>query len=295
MAQYKANRDLLTTHDNGIRPETRTAFILHTDESAYDHRAKRVLDPDIAGWTADRLAEFNRPGGGGLGSYHLGVDKTRRTVRQNDDIYGVWAVGNRGNNLYFHLCLAGTTAFWTRAQWMKRTDQIDEAAKIFVHYHHEYGIPAVRRNGAELRAGKWGYGGHWDCTVAWSGGKGHWDPGGYPGQTAGGFPWDYFHERVLHHLNKNKKTTPAPAPAPQIKETPDMTPEDRKLIQETNERLKLVHDQLAGIGGAGGWPQGGDRTLYDLVAAIAARQGIAGAFDTLAKSEGKDGRADVNA
>lgn len=282
-AQYQADLNLWTNRHNGVRSEPRRTITIHTDESAYDYAAKRVRD---WGWTAKRLAEYNREPGV-RGSYHLGVDNDGHVVRQVNDRGGTWSVGNRGNNEGIHICAAGTTAFWTREQWMAKPKLLDKLAEVTAHEAAFHGIPVRKIDHNQTRAGSWGINGHWDYSKAY-GGSTHWDPGGYP-DTSGGFPWDHFIDLVKKH---SRKFTNTPTPAPQIKETPDMNEEDRKLIRETNENLKFVRDQLAGIGGGGGWPQGGDRTLYDLVAAIAEKQGIPNTFDTLAQDETTEERDD---
>lgn len=215
---YKADKDMLTWRDNGVSSRPRVACILHTDESAYDYANNRVRSE---GWTADRLAEYNieAPNDPNRGSYHLGVDKPGRVVRQNDDIYGTWSVGNIGNDICFHFCFAGTTAYFTRDQWLARRVQLDKMAKVVASYCKAYGIPVIRRRGWELKAGKWGIAGHWDCTQAWSNGSGHWDPGGYPGETSGGFPWDVFMDMVSkHYSGKTATTPPAGGTTPTVKE-----------------------------------------------------------------------------
>lgn len=220
---YKADKDMLTWRDNGVSSRPRVACILHTDESAYDYANNRVRSD---GWTADRLAEYNieAPNDPNRGSYHLGVDKAGRVVRQNDDIYGTWSVANIGNDICYHFCFAGTTAYFTRDQWLARRPQLDKMAEVVAAYCKAYGIPVVRRRGHELRAGAWGIAGHWDCTQAWSGGSGHWDPGGYPGETAGGFPWDVFMGMVSRHYKGN-----SPAPTPPPAKTPTNKEDDAML------------------------------------------------------------------
>ena len=244
---YKADRDLLTWRDNGVSSRPRVACILHTDESAYDYANNRVRDE---GWTADRLAEYNieAPNDPNRGSYHLGVDKTGRVVRQNDDIFGTWSVANIGNDICYHFCFAGTTAYFTRDQWLARQVQLDTMAKVVAAYCKAYGIPVVRRRGHELRAGARGIAGHWDCTQAWSNGSGHWDPGGYPGETAGGFPWDVFVDMVKAHYDGGAPATPPPT---QGKETDMFGPVQVAALNEAKvaalDALKALTDGVTSI------------------------------------------------
>lgn len=192
--QWPADEDLLTWRDNGISTKKRIAVIVHTDESAWDPTAGK---PREHGWSARRLAEYNReaPNDRNRGSYHLGIGEDGRVVRQNDDIYGTWSVGNLGNDNCLHFCLAGTTANFSRDQWLKRLPQLQKLAEVTAHAGLRYGLELRRITPDDLRAGRTGIGGHWDCTKAWSGGSGHWDPGGYV-DTAGGFPWDLLVQMV---------------------------------------------------------------------------------------------------
>ena len=233
---YKADKDMLTWRDNGVSSRPRVACILHTDESAYDYATNQVR---ADGWTADRLASYNIEARNdpNRGSYHLGVDKTGRVVRQNDDIFGTWSVGNIGNDICFHFCFAGTTAYYTRTQWLARRVQLDKMAKVVAAYCKAYGIPVVRRRGRDLKAGKWGIAGHWDCTQAWSNGSGHWDPGGYPGETSGGFPWDVFMDMVSKHYTGTTRPTPPPTSTPTTKEDDTML---SKILDALTSGIKSV-------------------------------------------------------
>lgn len=212
-SQYKCDADKLTWRDNGISRAKRLAVIMHTDESAWDYRANR---PRASAWTADQLAEYNRRRDISGGSYHIGIDRAGRAVRQNDDQYGTWSVGSKGNDNCFHICLTGT-AHQTRQQWLAQEAQLRRAAEIVAHYCLRYNIPIRRLTPAMLSRGEGGIGGHWDCSKAY-GGSDHWDPGGYDGstgapRTAGGFPWDVFIRMVDEAAHEPAAPTPAPAPA----------------------------------------------------------------------------------
>lgn len=203
--QFRCDADLLTWRDNGISRSKRRAVCLHTDESSYDYAARRLRD---TAWTADQLAEYNRRRDVPGGSYHMGIDREGRTVRQNDDVYGTWSVGSKGNDEMFHICLTGS-AFQTREQWLKYPKQLDKAAMVIAHYCRRYGISTDRLTLSGLRAGKTGIVGHWDCSKFY-GGSDHWDPGGYDGstgvpKTAGGFPWDYVVRKVKEYAASPEK------------------------------------------------------------------------------------------
>lgn len=196
-AQFKCDNDMLTWRDNGIARGQRRAICLHTDESGYNYATRQVRE---SAWTADQLADYNRRRDISGGSYHLGIDRDGRTTRQNDDVYGTWSVGSAGNDQMFHICLTGT-AFQTRDQWLTwGAKQLDKLSEVLAHYCRFHDIPAVRITPEDLRAGRKGILGHWDCSQFY-GGSDHWDPGGYDGSTgvpstAGGFPWDVVVEKT---------------------------------------------------------------------------------------------------
>lgn len=216
-AQFPADVNMLTWRDNGIIGHRRLGVVIHTDESAWDYAANK---PRTDGWTARRLAEYNieAPHDGRRGSYHHGVDD-KEIVRQNDDTFGTWSVGNKGNDWMFHVCIAGSTAYWTRDQWLtpKNRKKLRNAARVTAHYCLRHGFEIRKATPQDLLAQRTGIVGHWDCTKAWSNGSGHWDPGGYP-DTAGGFPWDIFITLVQEEARNAdtpstiKKTVPQEAP-----------------------------------------------------------------------------------
>lgn len=189
--EYKADADKLTYRDSGVSKQKRFWVCIHTDESAWD-QSTRSIRPTA--WTADRLAEYNRDRSNSGGSYHIGVDRSGRAVRQNSDPYATWSTGNAANFNAFHICATGT-AHQSREQWLAHMPQLRKMADITAHYCAVHGIPVRRITPADLKAGRGGIGGHWDATHAYSGGSGHWDPGGYAAPyavTQGGFPWDQF-------------------------------------------------------------------------------------------------------
>lgn len=269
--QYKCDADLLTWRDNGISRQKRIAVIIHTDESAYDYAAGKIRE---TAWTADQLAEYNRGGGSNAprGSYHIGVDRAARAVRQNDDEYGTWSTGNAGNDRAYHVCLTGT-AHQSREQWLANLPQLVRAAEVIAHWCRKDGIRAERLTPADLTSGRGGIGGHWDASKAW-GGSTHWDPGGYTGptppKTAGGFPWDVMIDLVKKAMNPEPKPEPKPEPTPE----PVPEPKPGAPRPAPADVPNLILDQLAGPRDAdgaqpfAGWPQLGNRTVVDALATI---------------------------
>ena len=282
--QYKCDADLLTWRDNGISRQKRIAVIIHTDESGYNYATGKQRD---TAWTADQLAEYNRGGGrsASRGSYHIGVDRAARAVRQNDDQYGTWSTGNKANDNAYHVCLTGT-AYQSREQWMNNMPQLRRAAEIVAHWCRKDGIRVERLSPADLSSGKGGIGGHWDTSKAY-GGSDHWDPGGYAGptppKTAGGFPWDVFVDLVKKATEQPTGSTPPAPTAPPAPSTPTAPAPPKPLTAE--ETVALILDQLCGPrDGNGsqafkGWPQLGGLTLVDAVAKIGAHNNLDGFID----------------
>ena len=58
------------------------------------------------------------------------------------------------------------------------------------------------------------------------------------------------------------------------------------MLQEIKDQLNRMEETqkeiLRQLGQPGGWEQGGSRTLYDLTAAVAEKQGVPNTKDTLA-------------
>ena len=218
-------------------------------------------------WTADQLAEYNRRRDISGGSYHLGVDRAGRTVRQNDDVYGVWAVGSLGNDEMFHVCLPGT-AYQTREQWLSLGKaQLAKLADVLAHYCRFHDIEPRRISPADLRAGRKGILGHWDCSKFY-GGSDHWDPGGYDGttgvpRTAGGFPWDFVLDLVRQRLDTAAPSIPKPdTPAPIPPKETTVIPE--KIQSIINPKVELPIGTLFALIDAYLWEQRvAMRHLYD--------------------------------
>ena len=90
----------------------------------------------------------------------------------------------------------------------------------------------------------------------------HWDPGYH-------FPYDVVLKRAAEINNPPKKEEAKPVPPITV---PDTTAPQA-------DRDQLIYEQLAGPGAPGtfpGWPQLGDRTLVDAIAAIGDKLGIEG-------------------
>lgn len=156
----KTDFTLLSPNDDGLAPGPRRLLTIHTFEG-------QDLD-------ATAMARYQQAPSA-AGSYHIVIDRDGVTARENDDEYRPWSAGTKGNIVGYHFSLAGKAAF-TRSQWLARPKQLDMLAAILAAYSRAYGIPLIRRNADEVRAGKWGVCGHAEISAAWRE-VDHTDPG----------------------------------------------------------------------------------------------------------------------
>ena len=181
---WKPDHVLLSPNTSGKRSLANLLWIiLHTDESAYDYAAKRIRD---LGWSAKRLAEYQQSPSAG-GSYTGAGDRDGLTCRIAEDGSVTWSTGNLGNSLGINFCFAGTTAHYTRAQWLERMTQLRAGARVVAYWAAKYNIPVRKLQPGDMKARRKGIGGHDDAREL--GSTTHWDPGP-------GFPWDVFLDLV---------------------------------------------------------------------------------------------------
>lgn len=181
---WKPDHVLLSPNTSGKRSLANLLWIIiHTDESAYDYGAKRVRD---TGWSALRLAQYQQSPSAG-GSYTGAGDRDGLTCRIAEDGSVTWSTGNAGNSLGINFCFAGTTAHYTRAQWLDRMTQLRVGARVVASWAAKYDIPVRKLQPGDMKARRKGIGGHDDAREL--GSTTHWDPGP-------GFPWDVFLDLV---------------------------------------------------------------------------------------------------
>ena len=190
-------------------------------------------------WSARKMGEYHQHNQSG--SYHITIDKNGVTNRENDDEFVTWSAMYTGNRVCYHVCLAGF-ARWGRADWLSRRKQMEALARVLWAFHTTYGIPLRKIDGKALRDGAYGICGHIDISEAWSE-TDHWDPG-Y------NLPYDVVLQMARSFGGKPSK-------------------EKEVGVLSYGKR---IFEQLAGIGKGKnlypGWPQLGDRTLVDAIAAI---------------------------
>lgn len=228
-------------------PLPKKIIIVHTTENAPGTPSRNIVDYQVRTQS---------------GSYHRLVDSSGKITMANTDDWQTWSTGNKGNDIALHVsCVA--QAKMTRDQWLAQPKMLEGVARVIAHWSKKYGIPLVKLSRAELGAGKHGIAGHLEAQV-W-GNTTHWDPGYH-------FPYDVVLRRAAEI---NKPATPEKEPAPVDK--PTTTVPDTTAPQA--DRDQLVYEQLCGPGAPGtfpGWPQLGNRTLVDALAAIGDKLGIEG-------------------
>lgn len=226
-------------------PLPKKVIIVHTTENAPGTPSRNIIDYQVRTRS---------------GSYHRLVDSTGKITMANTDDWQVWATGNKGNDIALHVSCVARAAM-TRDQWLAQPKMLEGVARVIAYWSKKYGIPLVKLSRAELGAGKHGVAGHLEAQV-W-GNTDHWDPGYH-------FPYDVVLKRAAE-INNPPKKEEEPKPVPPIT-VPDTT-------APQVDRDQLIYEQLAGPGAPGhfpGWPQLGNRTLVDAIAAIGDKLGIDG-------------------
>ena len=217
-------------------PLPKKVVVIHTTENAPGTPSRNIIDYQVRTQS---------------GSYHRLVDSTGKITMANTDDWQTWSTGNKGNDIALHVsCVA--QAKMTREQWLAQPKMLEGVARVIAHWSKKYQIPLVKLSRAELGAGKHGVAGHLEAQV-W-GNTDHWDPGYH-------FPYDVVLKRAAEINNPPKKEEAKPVPPITV---PDTTAPQA-------DRDQLIYEQLCGPGAPGtfpGWPQLGNRTLVDALAAI---------------------------
>lgn len=121
------------------------------------------------------------------GSYHVLVDNTTNdninSIRANTDDWLTWSAGWTGNQIAVHLSFVARAAM-TRSQWLGATRMLSEGADACAYWVKKFNFPIEKISAADLRAGKRGFFGHADVSLAWRE-VDHYDPGA-------NFPWPEF-------------------------------------------------------------------------------------------------------
>ncbi|MGW0245046.1 N-acetylmuramoyl-L-alanine amidase [Nocardia goodfellowii] len=219
-------------------------------------------------------------------SYHYAVRDGIVADVVDTDMYS-WSVLD-ANVFSINLCFAGSYAGWSREQWLQRERDIEIAAYIAVQDCQKYGIPirVIRPPYAEGP----GISDHRYVTECLGIGN-HTDVGN-------GFPWDVFEKYVAHYSGINPQLGDSELSWGEVIKNLNDQPVSREdMIKFMDARLERVErlaiallDQIGGTGVGeavakgeptrfDGFPQGGNRSAYDLLAAVAEKEGVTGAVD----------------
>lgn len=195
------------------------------------------------------------------GSYHDLVDTNGDEYRMVPDDKQAWAAMRTGNARGLHLCVAGRAA-WPRSRWLGYNAQMVTAAMRIAYWSQMHAIPLVRIGPSDLRARRQGICTHADISQAF-GESDHTDPGvNYPVPELIGMALNQGGLSMSDVDAINKFTAGFNGPI--------------------GSDVKDCRQQLTGGRDKGqypGWPQLGNRTLVDAIAALCAQSGVEGCYD----------------
>lgn len=237
MSQFQCDEIVLTTADSGPRnPHECLWGMIHTTE---DPEGK---DPVLTAKWQQNPANNS--------SYNVLVGHDGKTVRSNDDNYCPWSAGMPGNRLAIHISAIGRAAR-TRDDWFARPQQLESIARWAADLNKRYGIPLVWLDPQQVASRQKGFtshGNYWQGIARAQGMDVRTDPGA-------GFPHDFVLARAAQIVKGEEPMSSSQA-----------------------DKVDLVLDQLAGTPWHEwkGWPQLGNRTLVDAIAAIGEKLGIDG-------------------
>jgi len=212
------------------------------------------------------------------GSYHELVDTRPVVLIENTPDWMTWSAGPTANwrGLHRSFVMRGNE---TVAQWLAQEAMLRAAAERDAAWATRYGIPVRKITAAQLRAGEKGFHGHHDASLAW-GESDHVDPGP-------GFPWDHYLNLVRQYQAGGVPTPPARGDELDMASLDDVRRIVREEVAAVTHDTKRVCVQMGmdadddGFGRVPGWEQGGHRSFYDLLSALAAKAGVSRTKDTL--------------
>ena len=186
-----------------------------------------------------------------------------------DTDYASWSVLD-ANAYTLNICFAGSRSAWSRAEWLKRERDIEIAAYIAVQDCRKYNIPLTVIKPPYVKGP--GISDHRYVTDALGIGN-HTDVGP-------NFPWDVFENYVIKWANGGKVVNPK-------MDTDKRLARIERLLFAAVDQLggALVAEKVANgeVANFNGFKQGGNRSLYDLASATAAKVAVPGARDVRVK------------
>lgn len=254
--QFKADITRLTDVDSGWRdPHKVPQIVLHTYECPRESGTQALINR--ADWQQKSRT----------GSYTILVAADGKTLRANDDDYSPAAALYTSNINGFHLSFLAYAAS-SRAEWLKYDAQLRAGARVVADWCRRYGHAPRHLSVAEVRGRKTkGICTHADVSAAYRESD-HTDPGK-------NFPMDVFTAMVAEELHGKPQGEPMSDNAYRVIVDNDMP----AALNESKLAAREARDQLAGPGGPGqfpGWPQLGNRTIVNALAAIGEKLGVDG-------------------
>lgn len=199
------------------------------------------------------------------GSYHNLVDINGDEWQMVPYNRQAWAAMYSGNRIGLHICAAGRAA-WPRSRWLGNSAQVATLAKRIAYFSQMYGIPIVRLSPADVRAGKRGICTHADISAAFRESD-HTDPGV-------NYPMDELLRQATNQGGLSMSDVDAIN-----KFTADFNGPIGSDVKDVRQQLTGGRDK----GQYPGWPQLGNRTLVDALAALCAKAGVEGCYDPATK------------
>lgn len=167
VGEFPTTHTLLTSADSGKRRMPPQLQVIHTNEGGPYARGK---SPGTVLGLLQFCANLRNEA-----SYNTIIGRAGDTGRCNSDVYAPWAAGPIANDRGLHLCALGWSA-QSRDEWASYDAQMNAIAANLAHNSVVYGIPLVRVNAAQIKAGQRGVCGHGDVAAAWRE-TDHTDPG----------------------------------------------------------------------------------------------------------------------
>lgn len=168
--QYPTTITDLTTNDDGLRGPAPRLLVVHSFEGNPAITAAAMTD-----YQSGRLPHQR------TGSYHVVIDGSGTSGRENDNEYIPWAAGWTGNRIGLHVSLAGRAAF-TADEWLARPAQLAELARWLAWEARANAIPLQPCGVSEIPGSGRGVCSHADIARAFPTETDHTDPGP-------AFPW----------------------------------------------------------------------------------------------------------
>jgi peptidoglycan hydrolase-like protein with peptidoglycan-binding domain len=180
-------------HDSGTPNSPITRLVIHA-----------TVSPTRLGQARATARYFQSQSSGGSAHFVVDPGEIIQCVPVNTIAWH--APPNRGS-LGVELCdsQVGSASRWGDSA---HHQMLDRAAALVASLAKTHGVPIVKINAADLRAGRHGICGHVDVSQAWRQ-TDHQDPGS-------GFPWATFMAMVQSHANPSAPSPVKPRPKPVI-------------------------------------------------------------------------------